>query len=559
MSTKLGVQTEALYAYRDGSQRVAEHLEQLSSLLEQARVSDDCFGPLGEFLAFSYFNSLEECQNTATKAGRFMEKTGKAVGECAQNYTDTDGSEADKIAKLDLSAMRADGSGPGGLSEVNSAGADQARTEMEQIANYGSSWASASQSLARASDPPSVAIATVNMRSEQLNALTSPGQAFVDNGLGFLISIVISPLVELILEPAVGDPAQMRSTGKGWAEVADWVDRLAEHEGERARATEPVWEGQAADAFRKQMDEFVSGAKAMATDVRGLKEALDLAADLFDAFVEMCIDIIQELVIGLIVEWLAALAASWITAGASVGAASGMTTAQVAITGTRLGSKVANLLHKLKPIVTKLEDLLQSLRKGPLRKVVDNMDDLRNGNKIEQWVSRKIDSKPVGKILTHGDTTEIRKAERALEETREAAARGEKTAADVAAAQRRLDEANIPSTTGNRFAKQASLDDEGTVIAQTDRNGNPKTSWSGDLHPELEKAREERAVAANLAQAGLNTVGLNGEARWQDAILHQGTSAVVNEGVEQGIKQGYDETTERSDEQRQAAQERGFD
>ncbi|KGI79958.1 hypothetical protein IL38_19805 [Actinopolyspora erythraea] len=556
----MGVQPEALYAYRDGSQRVAEHLEQLSSLLEQARVSDDCFGSLGSrFLGFSYLNSLEECQNAATKAGRFMESTGKAVGDCARNYTDTDEAEAGKIAKIELSAMRASGSGPGGVSDVNSAGADQARTEMEQIANYGSSWASASQSLARASDPPSVAIATVNMRSEQLNALTSPGQAFVDNGLGFLISIVISPLVELILEPAVGDPAQMRSTGKGWAEVADWVDRLAEHEGERARATEPVWEGQAADAFRKQMDEFVSGAKALATDVRGLKEALDLTADLFDAFVEMCIDIIQELVIGLIVEWLAALAASWITAGASVGAASGMTAAQVAITGTRLGSKVANLMHKLKPIVTKLEDLLQSLRKGPLRKLVDKMDDLRNGSKTEQWVARKIDSNPMSKILTRGDTTEIRNAERALEETREAAARGEKTAADVAAAQRRVDEANISSTTGNRFANQASTDNEETVMAQTDRNGSPKTSWSGDLNPELEKATGERATAANLAQAGLNTVGLGGEARWQDAILHQGASAVLTEGAEQGIKQGYDETTERTDEQRQAAQERGFD
>ncbi|MGJ7906908.1 WXG100 family type VII secretion target [Actinopolyspora sp. H202] len=379
MSGKLRIQTEALYAYRDGSQQVAGHLEQLSEVIEQARVSHDCFGPIGYMLARGYFNSLQECRDSASKASRFMNDTGEAVAECAQSYTETDEAESGKIAKIDLSAMRAGGSGPGGLSDVNSAGADEARGEMEQIAGYGSSWASASQSLARASDPPSIAIATVNARSEQLNALTSPGQAFVDNGLGFLISIVISPLVELILEPAVGDPAQMRSTGKGWAEVADWVDRLAEHEGERAQATEPVWEGQAAAAFREQMDEFVSGAKALATDIRGMKESLDLAADLFDAFVEMCIDIIQELVIGLIVEWLAALAASWITAGASVGAASGMTAAQVAITGTRLGSKVANLFHKLRPIVTKLEDLLQSLRKGPLNELVEKMNTSATG------------------------------------------------------------------------------------------------------------------------------------------------------------------------------------
>ncbi|GAB3556770.1 uncharacterized protein YukE [Actinopolyspora lacussalsi] len=435
---------------------------------------------------------------------------------------------------------------------------------MEQIASYGSSWASSSQSLERAGDPPSIAIATVNARSEQLNALTSPGQAFIDNGLGFLISIVISPLVELILEPAVGDPAQMRGTGKGWAEVADWVDRLAGHEGDRAQATETVWEGQAADAFRKQMDEFVSGAKALATDIRGMKESLDLAADLFDAFVEMCIDIIQELVIGLIVEWLAALAASWITAGASVGAASGMTAAQVAITGTRLGNKVANLFHKLKPIVTKLEDLLQSLRKGPLNELVEKMNHLRNGNMIQRWAGRQLDSNPVTKLVTRGsdNATEIRNAKTALSNAQERLDNSGSLPEEqqrllrqeVQDAQKRYDEINTASTTPNRFMKDREADPETSYK----NDGTVRTSWAGNIKTYQPGVQGEQASAANIAQAGLNAAGLTGEARFTSAVWHQGMDAVVSEGVEQGVKQGYDESTERTYEQRQAAQERGF-
>ncbi|WP_249125167.1 WXG100 family type VII secretion target [Saccharopolyspora erythraea] len=557
------VAPEALSAHSKGSEGVAQHLGQLSSVLEQARVSDDCFGPIGEFLAFAYFDSLEECRDLAKQAGAFMQHIAESVSECAEDYQETDRGQADKLGAVDLSGMQISGAGPGTLSGVNSAGGPQ-RGFMAQTAGYGMSTASAAQDLARADSPPDIAIATVNARMEQLDLVTSPGQSFVDNGLGFLISLVISPLVEFVLEPAIGDPEQMRSTGKGWEQVADWLDKCGDQEKQRADATRPVWEGQAGDAFRKQLDEFSQGAKAFATEVRGLKQTLDLAADLFDAFVEMVIDIIQELVIGLIIEWVAALAASWITAGASVGAASGLTASQVAITGTRLGTKVANLLHKLKPLVTKLEDLLQMLRKGPLRKVVEKMNELRGGNRFEQWVARNIDSNPLVKTVTRGDTGDLVDAQKAVKQAEKAVAEGRPGAqGELDDALRRVDNArenaSMASTTGNRFAHQAVRGDDGTVVAQTDRHGDLRTTWGGDLRPELESATGERALAANVAQSGLNTLGLGGEARWQDAVIHQGGQAVAQEGVEQGVKYGYDKAADPSSaEERRAAQERGF-
>lgn len=221
--------------------------------------------------------------------------------------------------------------GPGDLHTLNK-GEGQAKNWFEQSAGYGSSWAGASQDLADASSPPEWGVASVSARAEALQTMASPGQALADNGLGFLVSIVLTPLIELA-EEVYGDPEQMRATGEGWENVAKWLDQVAEQEPQRAQSTAETWVGKDGDAFRNQMTEFGDGVKALAADIRDLKS---MAADIFDMFMEFFIQVVTELIIGLIIQWLAALAASWITAGASVGAASAGTAAQVGIQGSRV-------------------------------------------------------------------------------------------------------------------------------------------------------------------------------------------------------------------------------
>ncbi|OXM46234.1 WXG100 family type VII secretion target [Amycolatopsis alba] len=397
--TGFGVQTEALTAHATGSKEASGNFGSLASLLEQARVSDDCFGPLGELMAFKYFEGLQECQDLAEQAKSFMDQIADKTTTAAKTYLDHNQGTAEVITGLGA-GLDDGGSGPGSLGDLNSAGDSGRKGFWEQNGGYGSSWVSTSSDVARASSPPDVAIAAVHARMEQLQLVMSPGQSFLDNGLGFLIGIVISPLVELVLEPAIGDPEQMRSTAKGWEQTAKWLDGVAEHEQKRADGTKEAWKGDAGEAFRGQMTEFSGGAKAFANDVRGLQQILEIAADLFDAFVEIVIDIIGELVMGLIIEWLAALAASWITAGASVGAAGAATAGQVAVTGGRLGMKVKQLLGKLKPLIEKLEDILKMLRNGPLKKVVERAEGLRDGNWLQKRLADQIDKNPLAKIVT---------------------------------------------------------------------------------------------------------------------------------------------------------------
>jgi uncharacterized protein YukE len=292
--------------------------------------------------------------------------------------------------------------GPGTFADLN--GGDQ-KNWFEQAAGRGSSGIGAMQDLADATSPPQMAAATISGRMELLQTLASPGQALLDNGLGFLVSIVLSPLIE-IAEWAVGDPEQMRATGNGWEQVATWLDEVAEAEQKRADATAGLWAGPAGDAFRNQITEFSGGVSALAQDVRGLKETLDMIADLFDMFVEFVIQILTELIIGLIVQWLAALAASWITAGGSVAAAGATTTVQVGSTGVRITMRVTKLQMELFRIVKRLEALLTRLR-GPLRQVIQRMNGLRGGNMAEQFAGRHLGSNPLVNILTRADDTTL--------------------------------------------------------------------------------------------------------------------------------------------------------
>lgn len=410
--------------------------------------------------------------------------------------------------------------GPGTLADLNKASNNpENRNWFEQAAGRGSSIADnvmATNDLRDQNDPPAWAAQTLKNRAELLQTIASPGDAFLNNGLGFLVSLVISPLVELA-EWAIGDPQQMRATGEGWVKVGEWLDGVADKEAQRAQATSGVWSGEAGDRFRGQMTEFSAGVKALAADIKELKETLGLIADLFDMFVEMVVDILTEMVITLIVEWLAALAASWITAGASVVAAEAGTVATMGVTGGRIAMKIKKLQGELFKIVQRLEKLLKKIRTGQvddlLKKVggdklpskvqdyvkkdlpdlIKKRTDLNDGGKVDEMIARQVDKRlgPVGRILTKTD-----------------------------------DLGN--STTGNRFLKDAS---------------------------------SETALAGNLAQEGLKLVGLSGD-RPLSAAFKSVTGSLFDMGVDRAIDKSYETATEgvpQSAQERRDAQNRGFE
>ncbi|MCE6999087.1 hypothetical protein LZG04_30420 [Saccharothrix sp. S26] len=82
------VMPEALTAFAAGSESLAEKFGALAGLLEQARVDDQCFGPIGDAVGLSsgYFSSLDECRQLATDAQEFLKQTGEQLRQSFELY-----------------------------------------------------------------------------------------------------------------------------------------------------------------------------------------------------------------------------------------------------------------------------------------------------------------------------------------------------------------------------------------------------------------------------------------------------------------------------------------
>ncbi|GLZ76509.1 hypothetical protein Afil01_13160 [Actinorhabdospora filicis] len=388
--------------------------------------------------------------------------------------------------------------GPGDLNSLNNPSTYDKKGWADQATSHAGGLFGAAYGLSDATDPPSVSVATVQARWEYLQAVASPGKALMSNGVGFLVSWTVSPLVEGLIEPFIGDPEQMRATAAGWEQVARWLDHVAETEPTRAQATTELWKGEAAEKFRAQMGEFGGGVTALAQDVREIGGILTMTADIFDMVLEFIIQMLTEYVIGLIIQWLAALAASWITAGTSVATATAATTASTATTGARIAKVLAQLQQKLGKLFVQLEKLMKRIRSGPLRQVVNRMDALRNGNRREQWLARTIDRR-IGLPSI-------------------------------------LDRANprtLASVTANRFVTRG-----GGFVAG------------------------RHALATNVAQGAASMVfggsTMWGRAAW-NAGVRTATDAAVKFGADAAYNTGTDKITgKQSDKERKQSQDKGF-
>ncbi|MCC5697234.1 hypothetical protein LH612_29175, partial [Klebsiella pneumoniae] len=248
---------------------------------------------------------------------------------------------------------------------------------------------------------------------------------------------------------------------------------------------------------------------------------------------------ITELVIGLIVQWLAALAASWVTAGASVATASAGTAVQVGTTGARIGARIAQLQGKLFQLFQKVERLLQKLREmGPLRKVINKMEGLRDGEVFGgATAARFLDRQSSAfKFMTHADPDDL-------------SSKGGKFL-----------ERDITKTDAYEKAAK-NLDDR---IAEARRLGNDDVDEA--LTADRENLEKDMKGVQGLASGVTGTVlhgALGGKTSIGQAAFAAGTDVAMDAAIEQSAHQIYDTGKgwfqgDLSSEQRDAAQERGF-
>lgn len=100
--TDLRVTPETLSGHSQGCESLADKFAQLADLLHQARVDDQCFGPVGQVIGMlnGYYSSLEECQDLAEKAQAFLQRTAQSLRDAEKDHADSDKQIAETFETL---------------------------------------------------------------------------------------------------------------------------------------------------------------------------------------------------------------------------------------------------------------------------------------------------------------------------------------------------------------------------------------------------------------------------------------------------------------------------
>ncbi|WP_234584289.1 WXG100 family type VII secretion target, partial [Micromonospora sp. MH99] len=198
---------------------------------------------------------------------------------------------------------------------------------------------------------------------EVLATCVDPIGSIVSWGVAWLIEHV-KPLSDA-LDWLAGDPDQITAYAQTWHNVSRQVTGQVTALSEAVRTEIATWTGPASEAYRRYSDQHVRHLAGLA-DATGLIGTVVEGAGLLVALVrELVRDLIADFVSVLAVrlwEWLA-------EAGLTLGAATPLVAAQVSTLVAKWAAKVAGLLtalarsvSRLRPILSKLGELLDTLR-----------------------------------------------------------------------------------------------------------------------------------------------------------------------------------------------------
>ncbi|MFG1867293.1 WXG100-like domain-containing protein [Micromonospora arborensis] len=198
---------------------------------------------------------------------------------------------------------------------------------------------------------------------EVLVTCVDPIGSIVSWGVAWLIEHV-KPLSDA-LDWLAGDPDQITAYAQTWHNVSQHVSGQVTALSEAVRTEIATWTGPASEAYRRYSDEHVQ-------HLTGLADAAGLIGTVVEG-AGLLVALVRELVRDLIADFVSVLAVrlwQWLAeAGLTLGAATPLVAAQVSALVAKWAAKVAGLLtalarsvSRLRPILSKLGELLDTLR-----------------------------------------------------------------------------------------------------------------------------------------------------------------------------------------------------
>ncbi|WP_052389966.1 WXG100 family type VII secretion target [Streptomyces sp. NRRL B-24484] len=220
--------------------------------------------------------------------------------------------------------------------------------------------------------------------------------------LGSVIDEIMRPIVEPLAEPlefVTGDPEGLEAAAQLWRRQATELREVVADQRRDRAALAHDWQGEAAEAFLRELAEYETALEAEADDMDATAELLDEAAAESRMAQDLVETVIRELIEWAIITLAASLAFSVVTAGISLAAEA----AAAAAEGTIASARIANLVAKLARALKKIEEAMKAL------KAVSKRPHL-NPKKPWTW-NRPIDvpaylakkgTKMIGKAALHG-------------------------------------------------------------------------------------------------------------------------------------------------------------
>ncbi|MEV6967318.1 WXG100 family type VII secretion target [Hamadaea sp. NPDC051192] len=179
---------------------------------------------------------------------------------------------------------------------------------------------------------------------------------------------IVKPIVDFLSHPldqVTGDPEGLRAKAQAWKQAATTVDGLITQEADARARLIAAWEGDAANAFNREIGELATSLAQIVEHFNGTAEMLEQCAIGAEQAEELVVDIVKELIAWLIITIIVALASSWITLGASVAAGTAAGWAESAVAAGRcatVAAKLAKLLRTAEAFLKKMSDFAKAYK-----------------------------------------------------------------------------------------------------------------------------------------------------------------------------------------------------
>lgn len=191
--------------------------------------------------------------------------------------------------------------------------------------------------------------------SQVAGAVEDPLSMLVGTGVDFVLNYV-QPVRDAI-HVVTGDGPALEKAAAQFAELQSSCEELATELAETFDSQLGQWQGEASEAARKKIAEFVEGVRNTGMLGHNVSELLKMSAVLMEAAEEIIKGVLTDFLTWAIITWTTALATSVVTAGGSTAGAAAATSAEASVACSRAAQQVQRVLKIIEMINTVIDNV----------------------------------------------------------------------------------------------------------------------------------------------------------------------------------------------------------